>query len=104
MTLNNSFFLYKKSILFVLCSFDSIVPERSRQLSQLMSDIQSLRIYAIYNNQYQETATAEVLAVAHFSPKNRHIRVASSTDAPKVIAFSIKIMHFKTRFSHSILN
>lgn len=61
------------------------MPERTRQTSQLMNDVQSLRIYAVYNNQYQETANAEVVAVAHYSPKNRHIRVTSSTDSPKVI-------------------
>lgn len=49
-----------------------------------MNDIASLRVVAIYTNQMQETATAEVLAVSHFSPRNRHIQVTSSTSSPKV--------------------
>jgi len=57
---------------------------KTRQSSQLINDVQSLRVVAVFTNQLQESATAELLAVSHFSPRNRHIRVISSTTAPKV--------------------
>ncbi|ODM98885.1 hypothetical protein Ocin01_07797 [Orchesella cincta] len=67
-------------------------PERSRQITNLLND---------------ETATAEVMAVAHFSPKNRHIRVSSSTDAPKVgeyIIFHVRGNFYMDRFSYLIMS
>jgi len=57
---------------------------RARETAQILNEIQSLRIQASFSNKYRETAQAELLAVAHFSPKNRHIRVSSSTTNPKV--------------------
>lgn len=50
----------------------------------MINEIQSLRVIAVFTNQLQETATAEMLAVGHHSPRNRHISVTSSTSAAKV--------------------
>jgi hypothetical protein len=69
--------------------FRSIIGSfRNRQSMQLINEVQSLRVVAIYTNQIQESATTELVAVSHFSPRNRHIRVTSSTSAPKVCLFN----------------
>ncbi|CAG7821680.1 unnamed protein product, partial [Allacma fusca] len=63
--------------------------DRRGQMAQMINDITELRVQAVFSNQYREIASTELMAVSHYSPRNRNIRVTSSTSSPKVRFFKL---------------
>ena len=49
-----------------------------------MNEVSALRLTANYKDGYGERATADLLALTHFSNGDKHIKVLSSTRSPKV--------------------
>ncbi|XP_052865238.1 CD109 antigen [Anopheles cruzii] len=58
--------------------------ENTKQTTEFLNEIQSMRLTATYEDPFGERATTELLLLSHFSPKNHNIKVYTSTTDPKV--------------------
>ncbi|RZF46948.1 hypothetical protein LSTR_LSTR016470 [Laodelphax striatellus] len=58
--------------------------EDNKRSTEILKDIDSMRISASYKDANGDRTTAELLLLAHYSPLNHHIKVDTSTSQPKV--------------------
>jgi hypothetical protein len=55
-----------------------------KRVKDLVNEISALKLVANYKDGYGERATAEMLALTHYSIGDKHIKVLTSTRSPKV--------------------
>lgn len=56
-----------------------------KRVKDLVNEISALRLTANYKDGYGERASADMMALTHFSIGDKHIKVLTSTRSPKVI-------------------
>ncbi|XP_037909514.1 CD109 antigen [Hermetia illucens] len=81
--------------------------DEGRNGREFLNDIQSMQLRATYRNDRGEYATADLQLISHFSPKNNHIKVSTSTKYPKVgeyIVFHIRSNFFIETFNYLIIS
>ncbi|KAK4884325.1 hypothetical protein RN001_000596 [Aquatica leii] len=72
-----------------------------------ITEIASIKIQASFDDGYGERAVGELLLLAHHSPNNQHIKVSTSTLAPRVgeyIIMHIRSNYFVERFNYLIIS
>ncbi|XP_015596122.1 CD109 antigen isoform X2 [Cephus cinctus] len=70
--------------------------EGGQHAQQILNDISSMRIYAYLLDGEGNRAQTELLLLAHESPSQKHIKVSTSTEKPKVGEYII--LHVQTNF------
>ncbi|XP_018320205.1 CD109 antigen [Agrilus planipennis] len=75
--------------------------------SEELNDMSAIRIQAYFRDARGERANAELLLVAHESPRNKHIKISTSTRTPQVgeyIIFHIRSNYFIEYFNYMIMS
>ncbi|RZF41336.1 hypothetical protein LSTR_LSTR000050 [Laodelphax striatellus] len=81
--------------------------EDNKRSTEILKDIDSMRISASYKDANGDRTTAELLLLAHYSPLNHHIKVDTSTSQPKVgeyIIFHVQSNFFMETFNYIIMS
>ncbi|XP_069675686.1 CD109 antigen isoform X2 [Periplaneta americana] len=76
--------------------------EEDKKVRERLNDIQSMRITADYSDSDGEHTTSHMLLLAHFSPRNHHIKVSTSTRDAKVGEYII--LHVQSNFYMEVFN
>lgn len=74
---------------------------------EFLNGIQSMRLRASFAHARGDRAEAELLLVSHYSPRDQHIKVSTSTKEPKVgeyIIFHIRTNFFMETFNYLIMS
>lgn len=72
-----------------------------------LNEISAIRVNARFNDRYGADASADLLFVAHYSPRNKHIKVETSTTKAKVgefIIFHIRANYYIEKFNYLIIS
>ncbi|XP_055376431.1 CD109 antigen [Condylostylus longicornis] len=70
--------------------------ENNRNGEDVLTNIQTLKLEATFNDGTGEFVRAELMLLSHYSPKNRHIKINTSTKNAKVGEYAI--FHVRTNF------
>lgn len=78
-----------------------------RNARDFLNEVQSMRLTAVYIDPRGERATSEILMLAHHSPQNQHIKIATSTVQAKVgeyIVFHVQSNFFIEHFNYLVMS
>ncbi|CAD6233371.1 GSCOCT00007160001.2-RA-CDS [Cotesia congregata] len=70
--------------------------DNPKQIQQILNDVKSVRIHASFLDGEGERANTELLLLAHDSPENKHIKLSTSTQHPKVGEYLV--LHVQTNY------
>lgn len=64
--------------------------EENKRSRVILNDIYSMKVQVVYQDSYGQSARTEASLISHYSPRNRHIKVFSSTQNAKVTDLYLK--------------
>ncbi|XP_075216528.1 macroglobulin complement-related [Lycorma delicatula] len=81
--------------------------DEDRRASEILKDIESMRITASFKDKEGERITTDLLLLSHYSPLNHHVKVSTSTVNAKVgeyIIFHVQSNFFMESFNYLIMS
>ncbi|KAL0278731.1 UNVERIFIED_CONTAM: hypothetical protein PYX00_000464 [Menopon gallinae] len=76
--------------------------EENKRSRVILNDIASMKVQVSYQDAYGLSARTEAALISHFSPRNRHIKVSSSTQNAKVGEYLI--LHVRANYYLEMFN
>ncbi|EDW64840.1 CD109 antigen [Drosophila virilis] len=77
------------------------------QSREFLNGIQNMRLQAVFADPRGERVQTELLLVSHYSPRNQHIKITTSTEQPVVgeyIIFHIRTNFYLEEFNYLIMS
>lgn len=87
--------------------YDDLNLEESRNAREFLNDVTDVRLKANFIDARGEVISTELLLLSHFSPQNQHIKITTSTQAPKVgeyIVFHIHSNFYMESFYYMVMS
>ncbi|KAL4122063.1 hypothetical protein QTP88_014463 [Uroleucon formosanum] len=81
--------------------------ENDKRASEVLKDIESMKIYGSFKDMYGERSTSELLLLTHYSPSQHHLKVWTSTKDAKVgqfIVFHVQSNYYLESFDYILLS